>query len=186
LRDTIPNSSIYSVIDTTLQAIGDDQMRTALRRALVSVLCVAVVAAVASIAVATFSKIEYRNSQYGFYVSLPSTWKGYSAIQQQWTGYTNGPNGQVASEHGPEILIRHPAWTTKDPRQDIPVMVFTLAQWNAVQQEKFYISAAPIGPSELGRNSTYVFGLPPRYNYAYITGWEEVDKILQGHSFHAF
>ena len=65
-------------------------------------------------------------------------------------------------------------------------MVFTLAQWNAIQQEKFYVSAAPIGPSELGRNSTYVFGLPPRYNYAYITGWEEVDKILQGHSFHAF
>jgi hypothetical protein len=166
--------------------IGEDHMRTVSKRALLSALCVVIVAAVVLVVIVTFDKTQYRNAQYGFYVSLPSTWKGYSVVDETWTGYTNGPNGQVASEHGPEILIRHPAWTTKDPRQDIPVMVFTLAQWNAIQQEKFYISAAPIGPSELGRNSTYVFGLPPRYNYAYITGWEEVDKILQRHSFHAF
>ena len=161
-------------------------MRTVSKRALLSALCVVIIAAVVLVVIVTFNKTQYRNPQYGFYVSLPSTWKGYSVIDETWTGYTNGPNGQVASERGSEILIRHPAWTTKDPRQDIPVMVFTLAQWNAIQQEKFYISAAPIGPSELGRNSIYVFGLPPRYNYAYITGWEEVDKTLQGHSFHAF
>ena len=161
-------------------------MRTVSKRALLSALCVVVIAAVVLVVIVTLNKTQYRNAKYGFYVSLPSTWKGCSVIDQTWTGYTNGPNGQVASEHGPEILIRHPALTTKDPRQDIPVMVFTLAQWNAIQQEKLYVSAAPIGPSELGRNSTYVFGLPPRYNYAYITGLEEVDKILQGHSFHAF
>lgn len=36
-----------------------------------------------------------------------------------------------------------------------------------------------IGPSMLGQNSKYVFALPPRYNYAFPTGFEEVEKILE-------
>ncbi len=34
--------------------------------------------------------------------------------------------------------------------QDIPVMVFTLSQWNDLLAEKFHIGAAPVGPSEFG------------------------------------
>jgi hypothetical protein len=41
------------------------------------------------------------------------------------------------------------------------------------------VSAAPIGPSELGRNTNYVFALPARYNFAYLPGWEEVDETVQ-------
>ena len=59
-------------------------------------------------------------------------------------------------------------------------MVFTLAQWNALQQGKFHIGAAPIGPTELGRNSNYVFALPARYNYAFLNGYQEVENILKG------
>jgi hypothetical protein len=59
-------------------------------------------------------------------------------------------------------------------------MIITLKQWDALQNEKFHISAAPIGPSELGRNDKYVFALPPRYNYAFPLGHEEVEKILNG------
>src|ERR1035437_4859782 len=84
-------------------------MRTGSKRALLSALCVVIIAAVVLVVIVTSNKTQYRNTQYGFYVSLPSTWKGYSVIDQTWTGYTNGANGQVASEHGPEILIRHPA-----------------------------------------------------------------------------
>ena len=40
--------------------------------------------------------------------------------------------------------------------------------------------AAPINPSELGRNKRYVFALPPRYNFAFPTGYEEVEEILEG------
>lgn len=36
------------------------------------------------------------------------------------------------------------------------------------------------GPSKLGSNSVYVFALPPRYNYAFQTGFEEVEEILKG------
>jgi len=38
---------------------------------------------------------------------------------------------------------------------------------DSLQQEKFHIGAAPINPSELGRNTKYVFALPARYNYAF-------------------
>ena len=82
------------------------------------------------------------------------------------------------SETGPQLLIRHPDWTQEAPRQDIPIMVYTLEQWNALQKGDFYVSAAPIGPSKLGSNSVNVFALPPRYNYAFQTGFEEVEEIL--------
>jgi hypothetical protein len=52
-------------------------------------------------------------------------------------------------------------------------MIFTQKQWQELQQDKFHIGAAPIGPSELGRNSRYVFALPARYNYAYPVGYEK-------------
>jgi hypothetical protein len=71
-------------------------------------------------------------------------------------------------------------------RQDIPIMVFTLRQWSALKAQKFYVSAAPIAPSELGRNSQYLFALPPRYNYAFPTGWQEVEKILEGKPLRVF
>ncbi|WP_211233479.1 hypothetical protein [Thermicanus aegyptius] len=82
-------------------------------------------------------------------------------------------------ETGPQLLIRHPNWTQKNPRQDIPIMVFTHEQWNALQNGDFSVSAAPIGPSKLGSNSVYVFALPARYNYAFQTGFEEVEEILK-------
>jgi hypothetical protein len=66
-----------------------------------------------------------------------------------------------------------------EPRQDIPIMIFTIEQWNMLQEDKFHIGAAPVGPSEFGRNNKYVFALPARYNYAFLKGYEEVEKILK-------
>jgi hypothetical protein len=132
------------------------------------------------------SIMDYRNSQYGFSFTLPASWKGYSIVTDQWQGYTSGELGDVLAQQGPLISIRHPLWTSADPRQDIPIMVFTLPQWDSLQREEFHIGAAPIGPSELGRNAKYVFALPARYNFAFPTGWEEVQKILDGKPLHAF
>jgi hypothetical protein len=122
----------------------------------------------------------YTNTQYGFSFSLPLSWEGYQIIESKWEGYTPGSQGDVAVEQGPIISIRHPEWTLANPRQDIPIMVFTLAQWDSLQQDKFHIGAAPIGPSELGNNTKYVFALPARYNFSFLTGYEEVEKILEG------
>ena len=130
------------------------------------------------------TSIRYRNDQYGFNFLLPASWKSYSIVTDKWVGYTSDP--YVVVEQGPLILIRNPQWTSQNPRQDIPIMVFTTSQWNSLQQDKFYIGAAPINPSELGRNPKYVFALPARYNYAFPTGWKEVEKIIQEKPLQAF
>lgn len=131
------------------------------------------------------TSVEYRNTQYGFVFSLPLSWEGYSIVISSWEGSpVDGPVNQVIK--GPEIIIRHPLWTSKNPRQDIPIMVFTFDEWNLISQEKLSIGAAPIGPSELGRNTNYIFALPARYNFAFPTGFEEVEKIIESKPLRAF
>jgi hypothetical protein len=127
--------------------------------------------------------IVYQNTQYGFDFSLPNTWEGYSIVASAWEGVSlkEQESGKVI-ETGPIISIRHPQWTSENPRQDIPIMVFTLKQWESMQNDEFHIGAAPMNPSELGRNSKYVFALPARYNYAFPTGYEEVEDILKNNS----
>jgi len=125
--------------------------------------------------------VVYQNEQYGFTFTLPEDWKGYSIVTDQWEGRaSDGDAGEKTVETGPQLSIRDPRWTEQDQRQDIPIMVFTLDQWNDLQEDSFFVSAAPIGPTELGRNNKYVFALPARYNFAYPDGYEEVETILTG------
>ncbi len=84
-------------------------------------------------------------------------------------------------QRGPLIGIVHPKSSSQQPRQDIPIMIITIVQWNQLQNEEWHIGAAPIGPLELARNNKYVFALPARYNYAFLEGWEEVEQIVQSH-----
>jgi hypothetical protein len=126
------------------------------------------------------NSLVYRNNRYGFSFSLPESWEGYTIVTDQWEGLSleGAKKGRVV-ERGPLLSIRHPQWTSKNPRQDIPIMIFTLEQWKSLQQEKFSVGAAPVGPKEIDRNSKYVFALPARYNYAFLTGYEEVERILE-------
>ena len=130
--------------------------------------------------------VIFKNYQYGLIFSLPSSWKDYKIVTEEWEGisFTNSNEGKLA-EIGPMISIRHPKWTSEDKRQDIPIMIFTLDQWESLEQGEFHIGAAPMGPKELARNSKYVFALPARYNYAFPTGYEEVEKILEGNPLQA-
>ncbi len=127
----------------------------------------------------TNQPVIYKNAEYGFSFALPDSWRNYSIVNSKWEGDAVGPNGNVPVEYGPIISIRHPQWTPQNPRQDIPIMVFTPAQWTALSRDEFHIGAAPIGPTKLGSNSDYVFALPARYNFAFPTGFEEVEKILE-------
>ena len=132
------------------------------------------------------SSLEYVNKTCGFRFVLPKSWNGYSIVSDKWKGrILDGPNANK-EETGPLLSFRHPLWTEKNPRQDIPIMIFTLDQWKLIERENLSVSAAPIGPSELGRNAKYVFALPARYNFAYLPGYEEVDKIIQSKPLHAF
>jgi hypothetical protein len=73
--------------------------------------------------------VEYISNRYGFRFDLPESWKGYSILVSEWHGQVLGSGEPAKSERGPEIVIRHPLWTKDNPRQDIPVMIFTLRQW---------------------------------------------------------
>jgi hypothetical protein len=133
----------------------------------------------------TTKSVVYTNKKYGFRFFLPESWRGYSIVLSQWEGGDGrayGPGDPVPPiVKGPLVTIRHPLWTEADPRQDIPIMIITRAQWRLMEDGKLIVSAAPFGPSELGRNMKYVFGLPPRFNYALISGWEEINEIIQRH-----
>jgi hypothetical protein len=132
------------------------------------------------------SCLAYTNKQYGFTFCLPQSWRGFSVNTSRWDGrlLDSDTAGAPKMIHGPELFIRHPRWTAAHPRQDIPILVFTHAQWRLAEREQLAVSAAPIGPSELGHNAAYVFALPPRYNFAYPTGWQEVQDILDHHPLH--
>ncbi|MDR6555070.1 copper amine oxidase N-terminal domain-containing protein [Paenibacillus qinlingensis] len=122
------------------------------------------------------SQTVYENTQYGFRFTLPDSWKGYTIVTDKWEGLSDTQGEKIS---GASLSIRHPQWTAEQPRQDIPIFVFTVDQWNQLQQDKVHIGAAPIGPSELTRNDKYVFALPARYNFAYPDGYQEVEDILK-------
>jgi bla regulator protein blaR1 len=131
--------------------------------------------------------IKYVNTKYGFTFSLPATWKGYKIVEGSWDGGdNNGPHGYEVVERGPAITLVNPQSTSTQPFQDIYIMVFSHAQWDSLQQEKFFVSAAPIGPGELGRNRKYVFAAPPRMINDSLYGYEEVVKIMQSNPLHPF
>lgn len=120
--------------------------------------------------------ILYENTEYGFTFELPKSWEGYKIVSDSWEGLSSN---QQKMENGQILSIRHPEWTEEKPKQDIPIMIFTLNQWSLLEKGEFHIGAAPVGPSILGQNNKYVFALPARYNYAFPEGYEEVEKILE-------
>jgi hypothetical protein len=126
--------------------------------------------------------IVYKNTQYDFCFALPESWNGYTVVEDTWKGKPLDTGAQVS---GPLLRIRHPGWTERDPYEDIPVMVFTRAEWQRVENNGLSVSAAPIGPKALGRNRRYVFALPARYNFDNARGWEEVDRLIRSHALKA-
>jgi hypothetical protein len=151
------------------------------RKSLVIIICVVVVVAAAAAVYFAFfrnTNVQYRNTEYGFTFNLPQSWKGYTIVNEQWTGTPVDSSGTQQNVTGPQIIIRNPNWTSADPYQDIPIMIFTPDQWDLVQQGNLAVSAAPFPPTEIGSNAKYVFAIPPRYNYAFPTGWQEVEQII--------
>jgi tryptophan-rich sensory protein len=130
--------------------------------------------------------VVYANTQYRFSFTLPASWEGYSIVTSTWQGDVAGPNGDTLVATGPEISIRSPRWTATQPLQDVPIMIFTSAQWSALASGAFHIGAAPIDPSVLASSTAYVFALPARYNYAFLPNYQEVEDILAGHPLHTF
>ncbi len=129
------------------------------------------------------TSVVYTNTQYGFTFDLPDNWKGYSVVENTWTGTALT---RTVAPSGPKISIRNPKWTASAPYEDLPVLVFTLSQWNAYGAEEFSVSAAPIQASELARNNMYVFALPPRWDFDYSLEYTQAKDIFKGNPLHTF
>jgi hypothetical protein len=114
----------------------------------------------------------YDSKECGLAVFLPATWQGYSVLIQQWDSETG---------HGPMITLRHPRWKARAPYQDIPILVFTRAQWDSLHQGQLWPSLYTGGVMyEMWHNQEYVFGISSRYNAADdVQGWKEVAWIVE-------
>jgi len=127
--------------------------------------------------------IVYHNTHYGFCFLLPADWKGYTIVSEKWSGTVLDTQ---KTESGPQLLIRHPKWTKDDRWQDIPIMIFTPSQWKIVAADNMAVSAAPIGPAQLGQNKSYVFALPPRWiGFTDAEGTDEVQTLINQNPFQA-
>ena len=125
--------------------------------------------------------IKYVDTKYGFTFSLPATWKGYSVVEDTWDSVAGD------TPKGPSITLTNPRSTSEKKYQDIYIMVFSHAQWDSLQRGEYAVSAASVGPSELGRNRKYVFAEPPRMiDSDNMLGWKEVVEIMHSHPLHAF
>lgn len=129
------------------------------------------------------TSITYKNTEYGFNFSLPVNWQGYSVVSGTWQGT---PLTNTLAQSGPKLLIRNPKWTAAAPYEDLPILVFTISQWDSYRAENFTVSAAPIQASELARNNKYVFALPPRWDFDYSLDVKEAQDIFAGKPITAF
>lgn len=128
-------------------------------------------------------KVIYKNNEYGFELTLPDSWLGYSILEETWNGQT--VDEKSIKYQGPKVIIRNPNWIEAKIWQDIPIMVFTPDQWKLIEAESLAVSAAPIGPSKLGENTKYIFALPPRWvGFTDALGQDEAVKITE--TFKAF
>lgn len=122
----------------------------------------------------------YHNTEYGFMLTLPDSWKGYTVVKDVWKGGRIDESLQQEEYTGPKIILKNPQTTAQQMWQDIPIMVFTHDVWQLVAEEKLAVSAAPIGPTKIGENADYVFATPPRwYGFTDTQGWEEAVEIVK-------
>lgn len=127
--------------------------------------------------------LRYHNAQYGLTFFLPSNWQGYSVLTQQWNSerYSPAADKTVVADHGPMITLRHPQWEASALYQDIPILVFTRSQWDALHQGKIWPSLYAGGVmDEMWHNRRFVFGISSRYNANdSVKDWKEVADVVE-------
>ncbi len=125
--------------------------------------------------------VRYHNAQYDLTFYLPTDWKNYSVLLQEWGGetYLLKEDKDVVLAHGPIIVLRNPQWKTNNLYQDIPIYVFTRRQWDDIHLGKYDAAGAGGVIYELWHDDKYVFGMHSRYNSDdSVNGWKEVQDIV--------
>jgi hypothetical protein len=132
--------------------------------------------------------LRYHNAHYALEFSLPASWQGYSVLTQQWEGqsYIPARDELMVTEQGPIIVLRQPGWRDDQPSQDVPLLVFTRGQWEAMQNGKFSVGAGGVW-QEIMCNSSFVFVISSRFNANdSLKGWAEAtDAVERNRAAHA-
>jgi hypothetical protein len=124
--------------------------------------------------------VAYQNVDYGFTFTLPESWRGYTVLMQKWEGsdYIPAHDRAEVMAHGPLIVLRHPQWTSENPRQDILIDVFTRNQWDGLHTGRFEVGVGGY-EKEIAHNEKYVFAVSSRFDWGELKGWEETEKIVE-------
>ena len=127
--------------------------------------------------------VRYHSARYDLTFYLPASWRDYSVWVQQLDDerYSPAEDRQVIVGHTPMITLRHPQWQASAPYQDIPILVFTRAQWDALHHGKLWPSIFAGGVmDELWHSQRFVFAMSSRYNAAdEVRDWKEVTEIVE-------
>jgi hypothetical protein len=123
---------------------------------------------------------NYTNTEFGFSMTFPESWKGYTIAKSIWNGQGIEAPVENTKYSGVLLTIKNPQTTTQQAWQDIPIMVFTPDVWQLIQAEKVSVSAAPLPPAQIGQNAKYVFATPPRwYGFTDAVGFQEAIEIVK-------
>lgn len=122
----------------------------------------------------------YRNEQYGFKMTFPDSWKGYTITEDIWKGWPTTTGSGLENEYeGTKIIFQNPRWTPKENWQSIPIMVFTPEVWKLVAEGKLRVSSMLDLPEKIGENKDLFFATPPRWTFDVDFGVEEAIAIVK-------
>jgi hypothetical protein len=128
-------------------------------------------------------RLRYYDARSGLTFFLPTSWRNYSVSTQQMEdqGYSSSEDKDITVGYTPMITLRHPQWQASVPYQDIPILVFTRAQWDALHNGELWPSLFAGGLMvELWHSERFVFAMSNRYNWAdEMRGCKEVAKIVE-------
>ncbi len=115
----------------------------------------------------TTDSLVYKNLEYNFELTLLPSWSKYEV--------------STSTNHGATLItIRNiNMWKGDGSYMDIPVLVYTREYYyDKANQDVNYGFAAPIPPTIRAENDKYILVTAPRYNFSYLTGFEDVERIL--------
>lgn len=127
--------------------------------------------------------VQYHDARYGLTFFLPANWRGYSVSVREVEDqkYSASQDKLVTVGYTPMITLRHPQWQAGAPYQDIPILIFTRAQWDALHQGELWPAIFAGGMmDELWHSQKFVFAMSSRYNLAdEVSGTKEVADMVE-------
>lgn len=123
----------------------------------------------------------YTNTEYGFEISFPDSWIGYSVTESLWSGFSSDGTIDCANYcKGAMFIFKNNKLYNEKKFKGIPIMVMSSDIWNLMEQEKILYGAGPVNPGKIGQNGKFVFAMPPRwYGFSDILDSKEIEEILK-------